>query len=48
MTVTRVVFKKTQDERIREDVTRQIAWQPEVRSKDISVNVADSNVTLTG
>jgi len=48
MTVTRDVFTTMRDERIREDVNRQIAWQPEVRCKDISVKVSDSNVILTG
>ncbi|WP_348268757.1 BON domain-containing protein [Edaphobacter paludis] len=39
---------KTGDRRIQDDVTQQIAWQPEVHSKDISVKVRDGNVTLTG
>jgi osmotically-inducible protein OsmY len=41
-------YSKTQDQRIQDDVTHQIAWQPEVHSKDISVKVLDANVTLTG
>lgn len=41
-------YTKTQDQRIQDDVTRQIMWQPEVHSKDISVKVLDANVTLTG
>ena len=48
MTITRDVFTKMQDERIRGDVNRQIARQREVRCKDISVKVSDSNVILTG
>ncbi len=42
------IFAKKHDERVRDDVTRHIAWQPEIQSKDISVKVEDSNVTLTG
>ncbi|SEB63826.1 BON domain-containing protein [Terriglobus roseus] len=41
-------YTKVHDLRMQEDVTRQIAWQPEVHSKDISVKVIDGNVTLTG
>jgi osmotically-inducible protein OsmY len=45
MTVLSDTFTRTLDERIREDVTYQIGWQPEIHSKDISVKV---NVVLTG
>ena len=48
MTVLSDTFTKTQDERIRENVTHQIGWQPEVHSSDISVKVNNSCVTLTG
>jgi len=41
-------YQKTHDLRLQEDVTRQISWQPEVHSKDISVKVLDGNVILTG
>jgi len=48
MTVLTDTFTRTQDERIRENVTHQIGWQPEVHSSDISVKVTNSCVTLTG
>lgn len=48
MTVISDIFTKNQDERIRRDVTHQIGWQPEIHSRDISVKVVDSCVTLTG
>jgi osmotically-inducible protein OsmY len=48
MTVPSETYTGTQDERIQEDVTHQIGWQPEVHSRDISVKVANGNVTLTG
>jgi osmotically-inducible protein OsmY len=48
MSTTINSFMKTQDQRIQDDVMRQIAWQPEVVSKDISVKALDANVTLTG
>ncbi|WP_334240283.1 BON domain-containing protein [Terriglobus sp. ADX1] len=41
-------YTKLRDLRMQEDVVRQIAWQPEVHSKDIGVKVTDGNVTLTG
>lgn len=48
MTVTSDVFTKAQDDRIRERVIQHIGWSPEVHSKDVSVKVLNSGVTLTG
>ena len=48
MTVISDVFVRKGDARICEDVSRQIAWQPEIQSKDISVKATDGTVTLTG
>jgi osmotically-inducible protein OsmY len=42
------VFTKEHDRRIQDDVARHIAWQPEIKSQDISVKVNEGNVTLTG
>jgi osmotically-inducible protein OsmY len=36
------------DERLRESVVRQIDWEPEITSTDISVQAEDGVVTLTG
>jgi osmotically-inducible protein OsmY len=48
MTVINDTFSKKQDDRIREDVVRQIEWDPEIESTDISVKVDESNVFLSG
>ena len=42
------IFPKAQDERIRDDVRRQLMWQTDIQSEEISVEVKDSAVTLTG
>jgi osmotically-inducible protein OsmY len=39
---------KMQDEYVRDSVTRQIDWEPEISSTDISVRAEDHVVTLTG
>ena len=36
------------DKQLRDTVQRQIEWQPEITSKDISVSAQDGAVTLTG
>lgn len=41
-------YIEMQDERIRQDVTRQVDWEPEIHSKDVSIKVDHANVTLTG
>jgi len=41
-------FQQARDQRIQHDVTKQIAWQPDVNAKDISVKVNDGNVALNG
>jgi osmotically-inducible protein OsmY len=38
----------TQEERIGEDVCRQLQWQTDIQSKEIDVAVAGSEVTLSG
>src|SRR5579871_6299386 len=48
MANTANVFPAAQDQRIQHDVTQQIAWQPDVNAKDISVKVNNGNVVLTG
>jgi osmotically-inducible protein OsmY len=42
------VQMEMEDERIRENVIRHIAWQPEIESKYISVKVMNGEVKLTG
>jgi osmotically-inducible protein OsmY len=42
------IFPKTEDERIREDVRRQLMWQTDIQSQEIAVEVKDSAVVLTG
>ncbi len=41
-------MQKETDKQLRDTVQRQIEWQPEIMSKDISVSVQDGVVTLTG
>ncbi len=36
------------DEEIRDDVSREIDWEPSITSRDIAVKVLDGEVTLTG
>jgi len=40
--------EKEIDNQLRQDVLKQLEWEPEVVSKDISVAVKDGVVTLTG
>jgi osmotically-inducible protein OsmY len=39
---------KATDKQLREAVLRQIEWEPEIVSQDISVNAQEGTVTLTG
>ena len=41
-------MEKESDRRLRDAVLREIDWEPEVKSPDISVGVKDGLVTLTG
>jgi osmotically-inducible protein OsmY len=41
-------MQKETDEQLRDAVQRQIEWQPEITSKDISVSAHDGVVSLTG
>lgn len=41
-------FTRQQDERIRQDVSRNIRWRADIKSKDIGVNVVDGTVALSG
>jgi osmotically-inducible protein OsmY len=43
-----VATSKETDKQLRDAVLRQLDWEPEIVSKDISVAVEDSVVTLTG
>jgi osmotically-inducible protein OsmY len=47
-TLPQYVFPKTQDERIHDDVCRQITWQSDIQSEEIRVEVKDSKVILSG
>jgi osmotically-inducible protein OsmY len=42
------MMEKGSDKQLREAVLRQIEWEPEIKSQDISVNAKDGVVTLTG
>lgn len=44
----RTVNANEHDKHLREDVIRQLEWDPRVKAKNISVAVADKVVTLTG
>lgn len=46
MAATKIVT--TEDKQLRDAVQRQIEWEPEITSKDISVSVHDHIVSLTG
>jgi len=42
------IFPKAQDERIHDDVCRQLMWQTDIQSKEIVVAVRNSAVVLSG
>ena len=42
------MMEKGSDKQLREAVLRQLEWQPEIVSQDISVNAKEGAVTLTG
>ena len=42
------MMEKGTDKQLREAVLRQLEWQPEIVSQDISVNAKEGAVTLTG
>ena len=48
MVSTESTFQHARDQRVQNDVMQQIAWQPDVDAKDVSVKVNDGNVALTG
>ena len=48
MPIIENAFQEARDQRIQHDVTQQIAWQPDINAKDISVKVNEANVALTG
>lgn len=48
MKVYRNPFPRKQDDRIREDIRRQLMWQTDIQSEEIEVQVKDGAVTLSG
>lgn len=48
MATAHSIFPATQDERIHDEVCRQLTWQTDIQSKDIVVEVKNSAVTLSG
>jgi len=48
MKIYRSHFPKKQDDRIREDVRRQLMWQADIQSEEIEVEVKNSVVSLSG
>ena len=42
------MMEKVTDKQVREAVLRQLEWEPEILSQDISVNAKEGAVTLTG
>ena len=42
------MMEKGTDKQLREAVLRQLEWEPEIMSQDISVDATDGVVTLTG
>ena len=42
------IMEKGTDKQLREAVLRQLEWEPEIESQDISVNAKEGVVTLTG
>lgn len=48
MKLYRNPFPTKQDDRIREDVRRQLMWQTDVQSEEIEIDVKESTVTLSG
>jgi len=47
-TLLQYIFPQTQDRRIHDDVCRQLTWQADIQSEEITVAVKDSKVVLTG
>jgi osmotically-inducible protein OsmY len=43
-----ITFPQNQDNRIHDDVRRQLTWQSDIQSEEIEVAVQDSKVFLTG
>ena len=41
-------FAASQDQRIHDDVRRQITWQPDIESKEVYIAVRDGTVFLSG
>ncbi|HEU4635303.1 MAG TPA: BON domain-containing protein [Edaphobacter sp.] len=48
MKLYRNSFPRKQDDRIREDIRRQLVWQTDIQSEEIEINVQESTVTLSG
>lgn len=48
MKLYRNPFPRKQDDRIREDIRRQLIWQTDIQSEEIEVQVKDCAVTLSG
>jgi osmotically-inducible protein OsmY len=48
MATAHSIFPSTQDQRIHEDVCRQLTWQTDIQSKEIVVDVKNSAVILSG
>ncbi len=48
MTTLRHHLQPRHDERIREDILRQLMWQTDIQSREIEVEVKDASVTLSG
>ena len=42
------IMEKGTDKQLREAVLRQLKWEPEIQSQDISANAKEGVVTLTG
>jgi hypothetical protein len=42
------IMAKETDKQLREAVLRQLGWEPEIQSQDISVNAKEGVATLTG
>ena len=42
------IMEKGSDKQLREAVLRQLEWEPEIQSQDISVNSKEGVATLTG
>ncbi len=48
MTLLTFTFPTQEDDRIHDDVCRQIVWQPEIQSREINVEVRNAEVFLSG